>query len=247
MVKLTDVLAPGDGPLRPATNPNFTLLCFSHLRWDFVFQRPQHLMTRFARGRRVVFWEEPEAALPDCAPALGVRICAESGVVVVTPSLPEGLAGDEREQVCASCSTASSPASKGRSSRWYYTPMMLPFSRHVEATATVYDCMDELANFRFAPPELLALEDELLGRADVVFTGGYSLYEAKRDRHRNIHPFPSSVDRDHFAQARAGRRRPGRPGGDRRGRGSASTASSTSAWTSTCSARSPTRGRTGRS
>jgi UDP-galactopyranose mutase len=63
--------------------------------------------------------------------------------------------------------------------------------------------MDELANFRFAPPELLSLERELLATADVVFTGGYSLYEAKKDRHPNIHPFPSSVDRPHFARARA--------------------------------------------
>jgi UDP-galactopyranose mutase len=87
--------------------------------------------------------------------------------------------------------------------RWYYTPMMLPFSRHIEAAATVYDCMDELANFRFAPPTLLDLERELFATADVVFTGGYSLYEAKKDRHPNVHPFPSSVDRAHFAQARA--------------------------------------------
>jgi UDP-galactopyranose mutase len=87
--------------------------------------------------------------------------------------------------------------------RWYYTPMMLPFSRHLASTATVYDCMDELANFRFAPPQLLALEQELFASADVVFTGGYSLYEAKKDRHPNIHPFPSSVDRAHFGKARA--------------------------------------------
>jgi len=86
--------------------------------------------------------------------------------------------------------------------RWYYTPMMLPFSRHLRAACTVYDCMDELANFKFAPAELLPLEAELLTIADVVFTGGYSLWEAKRDRHANIHPFPSSVDQAHFAQAR---------------------------------------------
>ena len=101
----------------------------------------------------------------------------------------------------------------GRWSAWYYTPMMLPFWRHIEAIATVYDCMDELANFRFAPPELLTLEQELLDRADVVFTGGFSLYEAKKDRHPNVHPFPSSVDRAHFLQARGGARRAGRPGG----------------------------------
>src|SRR5204862_8051715 len=88
------------------------------------------------------------------------------------------------------------------------TPMMLPISRQVEAACTVYDCMDELANFRFAPPELTTLEAELFEAADVVFTGGYSLYEAKKDRHANIHPFPSSVDRPHFNQARSIAERP---------------------------------------
>jgi UDP-galactopyranose mutase len=86
---------------------------------------------------------------------------------------------------------------------WYYTPMMLPFSRHLDAALTVYDAMDELSKFRFAPPQLLDLERELMGNADIVFTGGSSLYEAKKDRHPNVHCFPSSVDRAHFAKARA--------------------------------------------
>jgi UDP-galactopyranose mutase len=86
--------------------------------------------------------------------------------------------------------------------RWYYTPMMLPFSDHLSADCTVYDCMDELSAFRHAPPELLNLEENLLAAADIVFTGGSSLYEAKRDRHSNVHAFPSSIDVAHFAQAR---------------------------------------------
>jgi UDP-galactopyranose mutase len=180
-----------------------TLICFSHLRWNFVFQRPQHLMSRFAEARRVIFWEEPEAALPEMEPALGVRTCAETGVIVVTPSLPETLSESEREQTLKSLLDTYLAGQKGPFIRWYYTPMMLPFSRGVEAACTVYDCMDELANFRFAPPQLLELERELLASSDVVFTGGYSLYEAKKDRHPNIHPFPSSVDRAHFARARA--------------------------------------------
>jgi UDP-galactopyranose mutase len=81
--------------------------------------------------------------------------------------------------------------------------MMLKFSRGLSPICVVYDCMDELANFRFAPPELTGLERELFRAADVVFTGGYSLYEAKRGQHRNVHPFPSSVDRVHFGKARA--------------------------------------------
>lgn len=203
MIKLTDALASRRSIFAPAALPAFTLLCFSHLRWNFVFQRPQHLMSRFARDRRVIFWEEPEAALPECEPALGVRTCAETGVVVVTPSLPETLAEADREPVLKALLDRFLAGEAAPFVAWYYTPMMLPFTRHVATIATIYDCMDELANFRFAPPELLPLEQELLDRADLVLTGGFSLYEAKKDRHPNVHPFPSSVDRSHFAQARA--------------------------------------------
>jgi UDP-galactopyranose mutase len=198
--QIIDALAPGARPL--ALFHSYTLICFSHLRWNFVFQRPQHLMSRFARTGRVVYWEEPEAALPECEPALGIRTCAETGVVVVTPSLPEGMAEEARLATLRRLLDAFLAEEEGPLVRWYYTPMMLPFSQHVEAACTIYDCMDELANFRFAPPELLALERDLLAMADLVFTGGYSLYEAKRDRHHNIHPFPSSVDQPHFQQAR---------------------------------------------
>ena len=203
MITFSTASSLGHSKTTPQPTGDHVLICFSHLRWNFVFQRPQHLMSRFAQARRVIYWEEPEAALPECEPALGVRICAETGVVIVTPSLPETIGADERDTVLKSLLEAFLAGEKGPFIRWYYTPMMLPFSRGVESVCTVYDCMDELANFRFAPPQLLGLERELMASADVVFTGGYSLYEAKKDRHPNIHPFPSSVDRDHFARARA--------------------------------------------
>jgi UDP-galactopyranose mutase len=197
--------APLAGPDKSALSPAFehTLLCFSHLRWNFVFQRPQHLMSRFARDGRVIYWEEPEEALPDCEPALGVRTCAETGVVVVTPSLPKGMEDAERDNALRTLLDTFVAEEKQPFIRWYYTPMMLPFSRDIPSACTVYDCMDELANFRFAPPGLLDLERELIASADIVFTGGYSLYEAKKNRHPNVHPFPSSVDKAHFGQARA--------------------------------------------
>jgi UDP-galactopyranose mutase len=160
-------------------------------------------MSRFAKERRVIYWEEPEAALADCEPALGVRVCAESGCTIVTPSLPEGMSEEDRQATLKSLLDDFLAGEEQPLIRWYYTPMMLSFSRHIDAAATVYDCMDELANFRFAPPTLIELERELFAAADVVFTGGYSLYEAKKGRHPNVHPFPSSVDRRHFAQARA--------------------------------------------
>jgi UDP-galactopyranose mutase len=181
------------------------LICFSHLRWDFVFQRPQHLMSRFAKDRRVIVFEEP-AGPPAPLPTLDLRTDEKTGVRIATPRLPEGLDGPAVEAALAGLLDKLLADEKiERPVVWYYTPMMLAFSRAVaeRAACVVYDCMDELSNFRFAPERLKSLERDLVGLADVVFTGGYSLYEAKRGWHINIHPFPSSVDRAHFAQARA--------------------------------------------
>jgi len=177
------------------------LICFSHLRWDFVFQRPQHLLTRFARTHSVHYWEEPVFVPGLVEPHLETRR-ASANLTIVTPHLGEGL-GEEAVEDQLKRLLDSYHAAEHSQVLWYYTPMMLPFSRHLDAECIVYDCMDELANFRFAPPRLLALEEELLERADLVFTGGYSLYEAKKSRHSSVHPFPSSVDINHFAQARA--------------------------------------------
>jgi UDP-galactopyranose mutase len=184
-------------PARP------TLLCFSHLRWDFVFQRPQHLMSRFAKEMTVVFWEEPMEIGRRETAFLKVRQAGGcNDVRVVTPHLPEGLDEERREAVLKRLLDAHVGIYARPLISWYYTPMMLPFTRHLDVSATVYDCMDELSKFRFAPERLLDLEQELIQRADIVFTGGASLYEAKKGRHSNVHCFPSSVDRDHFGKAR---------------------------------------------
>ena len=159
-------------------------------------------MGRFARDHRVIFWEEPVLVARDEA-TLDVTTCPETGVILVTPQLPSRLTESEQEATLRTLLEIYLAGQQGPMVRWYYTPMMLPFSRHIQAACTVYDCMDELANFKFAPPRLLELERELFDAADLVFTGGYSLYEAKKDRHPNVHPFPSSVDRAHFVQARA--------------------------------------------
>jgi UDP-galactopyranose mutase len=179
-----------------------TLLCFSHLRWSFVFQRPQHLMRRFARTHRVIFWEEPIVEGSGDAFVQFTRD-EQNGVDVATPHLPEGLSAEAGDAELGRLVKDVLAGQEPVAIRWYYTPLMLRFSRDVAADCTVYDCMDELSAFRFAPPELLALEQELLDTADIVFTGGYSLYEAKRGRHSDVRPFPSSVDIAHFAQARA--------------------------------------------
>jgi UDP-galactopyranose mutase len=168
-----------------------------------VFQRPQHLMSRFAREMNVIFWEEPVEVAPNETAYLQVREAREGSVRIVVPHLPQGMPEDAREAALMRLLEAHVASIQGSLIAWYYTPMMLPFSRHIEADVTVFDAMDELSKFKFAPLQLLELEQELIDRADIVFTGGSSLYEAKKDRHDRVHCFPSSVDRVHFLKARA--------------------------------------------
>ena len=187
-----------------------TLLCFSHLRWNFVFQRPQHLMCRFAREMDVIYWEEPVDIGRGETPYLQVREAQNAPKVrLVVPHLPQGMPDDAREATLKRLLDAHVASIRGPLIAWYYTPMMLPFSRYLDADVTVFDAMDELSKFKFAPAKLLDLEQELIDLADVVFTGGSSLYEAKKHRHDNIHCFPSSVDRAHFCKARARSFEPG--------------------------------------
>ena len=176
------------------------LVCLSHLRWNFVFQRPQHLLSRFARERRVFFFEEP---VYGPGPARLEVTESKEGVWVVVPHLPEGLTeGEVAEYQRVLIDELLAGHAVKRYVTWYYTPMAVAFTRHLTPLAVIYDCMDELSAFRGAPPGLLYLEAELLRRADLVFTGGQSLYEAKKDRHPDVHAFPSSVDVAHFATAR---------------------------------------------
>ncbi|MEY4696957.1 MAG: hypothetical protein RIT14_1385 [Pseudomonadota bacterium] len=179
--------------------PPSLILCFSHLRWDLVFQRPQHLLTRAALRHQVIYLEEPlrEAGRTPC-----LRIRRDtSGVKIATPILPQDCADPVAAQrVLLDALLRAHPHQ--RLTAWYYTPMALEFSGHLSPDLTVYDCMDELSAFQNPPPGLTAAEDRLFRRADIVFTGGYSLFEAKRHRHPRVHAVPSSVDAEHFGRAR---------------------------------------------
>jgi UDP-galactopyranose mutase len=177
------------------------LICFSHLRWNFVRQRPQHLMAAFAQATRVFFFEEPliEAGIE-------AYLCSETtddGVTVAVPHLPPGL--DDGATAAAQRRMLDDLIADHAIEQpwlWYYTPMSLAFSDHLTSSLVVYDCMDELASFKFAPPTLIEREQRLFEYADLVFTGGRSLYEAKRGQHARVYAFPSSVDVAHFATAR---------------------------------------------
>lgn len=176
------------------------IVVLSHLRWDFVYQRPQHLMARAAREHRVLFVEEPidgssiEAAPREVGPNL----------TVLTPSLPAGTTAANAGPALATilAQFVAGWTRGGPLVAWHYDVMAEPLSRDLGAAVTVYDCMDELSSFLGAPPELVERERRLLARADLVFTGGYSLFEAKRHLHAQVHPFPSSVDVAHFRRAR---------------------------------------------
>ena len=176
-----------------------TIVVFSHLRWDFVYQRPQQLLSRLAQHYRVLFVEEPvyddgASFMEQSAPAPGVTVCRphtascgggfhDDQIPILQPMLAKLLAPGERPIV------------------WFYTPMALPLLQELQPSLVVYDCMDELSAFKNPPKQLLQRDTALLNLADLVFAGGPSLYEAKRERHASAHCFPSSVDVGHFGQA----------------------------------------------
>ncbi len=199
----------GSQPLVPQPLGNQPdLFCFSHLRWHFVTQRPQHLLTRAARDRRVFFWEEPWFDADDTGngtPTLEIMHEAEH-LQILRPHLPR--VGDAAAMQRALLANFIDEHKLDRFVSWYYTPMALAFTGELEPEAVVYDCMDELSGFLGAPPELRKCEQQLFEKADVVFTGGMSLFEAKRKQHSNVHAFPSSIDVPHFAQARTAAREP---------------------------------------
>ncbi|HJY27928.1 MAG TPA: glycosyltransferase family 1 protein [Pyrinomonadaceae bacterium] len=182
-------------------NESADLVCFSHLRWDFVFQRPQHLLTRCARERRVFFVEEP--IFGNGSMRLNMRE-AEGGVRVIVPHLPDGLRSEIAINAVMREMLRLMFIDHGINEYvfWYYTPMALKFTDHFKPLATVYDCMDELSAFKGAHSQLPILEKQLFRKVDLVFTGGQSLYEAKRGEHPSVHAFPSSIDAAHFGQAR---------------------------------------------
>jgi glycosyltransferase involved in cell wall biosynthesis len=181
---------------------SYDVLCLSHLRWDFVYQRPQHLLSRCARDHRVFFVEESVVGDGEARLAISTR---KEGVHVVVPHLPAGLTDGETETVMRALLGGLVRERRLRDLvLWYYTPNALPFALDLDPVAVVYDCMDQLSAFRGAPARLLERERDLFAVADVVFTGGQSLFEEKRRFHPNTFAFPSSIDKAHFMQARDG-------------------------------------------
>lgn len=181
---------------------NVDILCFCHLRWSFVFQRPQHLLSRVARNHRVFFIEEPVFNASDNHMEIAME--DTNKVWIIVPHLKGDM---EVTDIMVSQKALLDDLLVSMQIKkymlWFYSPMALGYSEHLNPELVVYDCMDELSAFKFAPPHLVQCEQQLLKKADIVFTGGRSLYEAKKHLHNNIYPFPSSIDKIHFNIARS--------------------------------------------
>jgi glycosyltransferase involved in cell wall biosynthesis len=176
----------------------FDLVVFSHLRWEFVTQRPQHLINRLGEGRKVLFLEEPIEYEPQEEGTAKI-VKVNKNITVLQPKVA-------REVFIKNASILVSEQMRKLKMKkdivlWFYSPMFVDVTKFLSYKAIVYDCMDELSLFRGAPKELVDNEKKLLNIVDVVFTGGKSLYESKKKRHSNVHCFPSSVEKHHFAKA----------------------------------------------
>jgi glycosyltransferase involved in cell wall biosynthesis len=184
------------------------ILVHCHLRWDFVWQRPQQIFSRLAAHHPITFLEEPmwqgsERRLEISEP--------HPNVVRLVPVLRADERTDDSDTQYAAVlpllrrALSEHPLLRTRFEspvQWFYSPMVAPyFLDSFDAVATVYDCMDELAQFRFAPPTLREREQLLMARADVVFTGGYQLFQSKSRYHSNVHFYGCGVDAEHFSRA----------------------------------------------
>lgn len=175
------------------------LVVFSHLRWNFVYQRPQHLLSRLARKRRVLFLEEPVHDVKrgphweKTSPQSNVQVCRAH-----TPHVESGFVDGHIATLRRLLADLMIEEGVDDHVLWFYSPMAMPLAQDLRPRAIVYDCMDELSAFLHAPAQLLQREADLFAQADLVFTGGPSLYHLKKDRHPSVHCFPSSVDAAHF-------------------------------------------------
>jgi len=165
-----------------------------------VYQRPQHLLSRFSKNHRVFFIEEPVWDAEK--ETISIKELSENIWVIVPYLLPNAdsqiLLSRKKEMI----DYLIQEMQIIDYIFWYYSPMALPYSNHATPALIVYDCMDELSSFKNAPPALKETENKLIQKADVMFMGGYSLYYAKRHLHYNAHAFPSSIDKKHFLTAR---------------------------------------------
>ena len=178
-------------PTKPVKKPAYEMIVFSHLRWDFVYQRPQHLISRLSKTRKTLFIEEPIGKGPN--QSIGYEI------EVVSPTLsvlkPKVDTIYDIHKILRQLQIQEVPIA------WFYSPSFMELMPFIEPKKVIYDCMDELSLFKGAPTTIKEQEQELMKVANVIFTGGRSLFESKSKQQKNVHCFPSSVDLVHFKKA----------------------------------------------
>jgi len=186
----------------------YGIVVFSHLRWGFVWQRPQQFLSRFAKKHPILFIEEPFFDLKeDAEPRIDFHRVMPN-VTVVTPHASPSWATNPklptklREWTKEAIARMNEEGTFERPLLWYYSPMDSSWSLgHFENRGVVYDCMDELSQFTGAPKALVNNEARLIEHADIVFTGGYNLGEKKKKQHDNVHIFGCGVEFSHFNKA----------------------------------------------
>lgn len=171
---------------------NYDMIVFCHLRWQFVYQRPQHLISRMSKSMKVLLIEEPIAFEAEQENTANL-IIVNDNLHILQPRVQsiEAIANVLPQYI----------KDKNISTGWFYSASFSPLLDAFQFETIVYDCMDELTLFKGAPEHLIHQEKYLMANADIVFTGGKSLYESKKQNHSNVYCFPSSVDERHFAQA----------------------------------------------
>ncbi|MFC0679081.1 glycosyltransferase [Lysobacter korlensis] len=187
---------------------DFPIIVHCHLRWDFVWQRPQQIFSRLADNHRILFIEDPEIA--DGEPHLAIDE-VQPNIVRLIPKVPQALAinADKDAEIFLPLirkALREHPLLAGHFDdpvQWFYSPMSAPgYLGQFGGHGLVYDCMDELASFRFAPPDIADRERFVMSKADVVFTGGFQLFESKSKHHSNVHFYGCGVDVEHYGKAR---------------------------------------------
>lgn len=169
----------------------YDMIVFCHLRWQFVYQRPQHIISRMAETMKILLIEEP---LYDAS-------VHNSGNLIIVNEMLHVLQPNVKDIGAIAGIIPSFVKNKNVAVGWFYSASFCPLLESFDFDTIVYDCMDELSLFKGAPAHLIDQEKYLMANADIIFTGGKSLYESKKQFHSNVHCFPSSVDEQHFAKA----------------------------------------------
>lgn len=190
---------------------DYPILVHSHLRWDWVWQRPQQFLSRLAKRHPVLFVEEALAKDGLGKSRASIRVVENNfQLLVMQTQMPPDVFADraerdrEQRRLVVEALSGKLSAMFARPVQWFYDPMAsVPFAGRMGERAIVYDCMDELSQFRGAPPELIRRERELPNVADVVFAGGPKIWKAKRRLNSNCHCYGCGVDVAHFGRARA--------------------------------------------